>query len=87
MGTMTQEEINTDLFDEVKRLKKELSGKESQLKAEMKLNNSLSEQLKELKIWEFFASFLLDNKEGEIITEENLQRWLAEAIKEQNKVQ
>lgn len=87
MGTMTQEEINADLFDEVKRLKKELSGKESQLKAEMKLNNSLSEQLKELKIWEFFASFLLDNKEGEIITEENLQRWLAEAIEEQNKVQ
>lgn len=54
---------------------------ESQLKSELKLNNSLSSQLNELKIWEFFFGFLLDEKEGETISEESLQQLLVQAIK------
>lgn len=53
---------------------------ENQLKSEMKLNNSLNEQNKELKIWENFVPYIIDNKEGEVISEENIHNWLSELI-------
>ena len=65
---------NEKLLDEVySQFEQKIAMLESQLKSEMKFNNSLNEQNKELRIWEFFASFLVDKKEGETITEENLQ--------------
>ncbi len=53
---------------------------ENQLKSEMKLNNSLNEQNKELKIYENFVPYIIDNKEGEVISEENIHNWLSELI-------
>ena len=43
----------------------------------------LQEENERLRIWEKYASHLLDNHEGETITEENLQCWLGEIAPQQ----
>lgn len=84
-GYSLKNKFNEKLIDDLyNQFEQKISMLESQLVSEMKLNNSLNEQYKELRIWEFFASYLVDKKEGEIITEESIIQWLAEVMKEQN---
>lgn len=40
----------------------------------------LKERIKNLEIWERFAGHLLHNCEQQVVTEESLQRWLAEMV-------
>lgn len=38
------------------------------------------EKIDALEVWERYAAYLLNHCEGETITEENLQRWLADML-------
>jgi len=65
MGKMTQEEINIDLFDEVKRLKKKINYIETR---KINLLESLEDRKDEFVDDEFYKNLLLDidniNKEN-----------------------
>jgi hypothetical protein len=72
-------------------LELELKEKNKRVQQLEEMVNQKNEQLaeyrdtvKNLRAWEYFAGFLLDNKEGEEITEENLQFWLAESEKKRS---
>ena len=55
------------------------------IEKELTYGGTIKQPLPEFETWEFFASYLLDNCEGETITEESLQRWLVESEKEREK--
>jgi DNA-binding MarR family transcriptional regulator len=40
-------------------------------------------KIKEIQIWERFAGYMLDNCEGQTVTEENLQFWLSEMLRKE----
>lgn len=41
----------------------------------------MSGRIKELELWERFASHLINNCEGQIVTPENLELWLSQLTK------
>ena len=46
--------------------------------AQQKTIIELTNRVKELEKWERFAAYLVNNCEGQVITMESLEKWLAE---------
>lgn len=44
--------------------------------AQQKTIIEMTARIKELEVWERFASYLVNNCVGETITEQNLEQWL-----------
>jgi len=45
--------------------------------------NKATKKIQELAIWERFAGYMLDNCEGQTVTEESLQLWLSEMLRKE----
>lgn len=52
---------------------------EDRIEGQKRLIHKQVDRIKELMVWEKFASHLVNNCLGQTITEENLEKWLAEA--------
>lgn len=50
---------------------------EQQIEGQRKSIVELTQRVKDLEIWERFAGYMLENCEGQTVTEENLQSWMA----------
>lgn len=70
---MAEKSVDEELKSRNERQKNTIVDLTNELKTATK-------KLAEVQIWERFAGYLLDNCEGQTITEESLQAWLSDML-------